>query len=45
MLSVEHYERLRGVAWDQLASAMDAMAEDAEASGLMDAKLAETSRR
>ena len=41
MLSVEHYERLRGVAWDRLTSAMDAMAEEAEASGLTDAKLAE----
>ena len=29
MLSVEHYERLRGVAWDRLTSAMDAMAEEA----------------
>ena len=41
MLSVEHYERLRGVAWDRLTSAMDAMAKEAEASGLTDARLAE----
>lgn len=41
MLSVEQYERLCGVAWDRLTSAMDAMAKEAEASGLTDAKLAE----
>ncbi len=41
MLSVEQYERLRGVAWDRLVSAMDAMAKEAEANGLTDAKLAE----
>ena len=41
MLSVEQYERLRGVAWDRLSSAMDAMAKEAEANGLTDAKLAE----
>ena len=40
MLSVEQYERLRGVAWDRLSSAMDRIAEEAEAKGLTDAKLA-----
>ena len=40
MLSEGQYERLRGVAWDRLASAMDAMAKEAEAKGLTDAKLA-----
>lgn len=41
MLSVEQYERLRGVAWDRLSSTMDAMAREAQASGLTDAKLVE----
>ena len=40
MMSVERYERLCGVAWDQLSSTMDAMAEEAEANGLTQATLA-----
>ena len=34
MLSVPHYDRLRGVAWEQLAATMDLMGEDASANGL-----------
>ena len=40
MMSVERYERLRGVAWDRLSATMDAMAKEAEANGLTDVKLA-----
>lgn len=40
MMSVEQYERLRGVAWDRLSATMDAMANEAEANGLSDVKLA-----
>lgn len=40
VMSVEQYDRLRGVAWDRLSSTMDAMAEEAEANGLTDAGLA-----
>ncbi len=40
MMSVEQYERLRGVAWDRLSTTMDAMADEAEANGLTQAKLA-----
>ncbi len=39
MLSTELYDRLRGSAWERLATTMDAMAEEASASGLTDAKL------
>ena len=39
MLSVEHYQHLRGVAWESLFKTMDAMAEEATASGLTDATL------
>ena len=34
MLSVEQFERLRGIAWDQLAAPMDAMSGEAAANGL-----------
>ena len=34
MLSVEQFERLRGIAWDGLAAAMDAMSRQAAANGL-----------
>ncbi len=40
MLSVQHYERLRGAAWERLSATMDAMSEEAEANGLTEAKLA-----
>ena len=39
MLSTELYDRLRGSAWERLATTMDAMAEEASASGLTNAKL------
>ena len=29
MMSIEHYERLRGAAWERLAATMDALAGDA----------------
>lgn len=40
MLSVQHYERLRGAAWERLSATMDAMSEETEANGLTEAKLA-----
>lgn len=40
MMSVEQYERLRGVAWDRLSAVMDAMAKEADVNGLTDVKLA-----
>ena len=39
MLSVQHYERLRGAAWERLAATMDRMGEEASANNLTDAKL------
>ena len=39
MLSVRHYERLRGAAWERLAETMDRMGEEASANNLTDAKL------
>ena len=39
MLSTELYDQLRGSAWERLATTMNAMAEEASASGLTDAKL------
>ena len=39
MLSVQHYERLRGAAWERLAATMDRMGANAAASNLTDAKL------
>lgn len=39
MLSVRHYERLRGAAWERLAATMDQMGGEASASNLTDAKL------
>ena len=40
MLSVEHYERLRGSAWEQLTATMNSLSVQASASGLTNAKLA-----
>ena len=34
MLSVSQYDRLRGVAWERLATTMDLMGEEASANGL-----------
>ena len=36
MLSLEHYERLRGAAWDRLSASMDAASAEAERNGLTD---------
>lgn len=38
MLSVEHYERLCGSAWERLAATMDALGEEATGNGLTDAE-------
>ena len=39
MLSVEQFERLRGTAWDRLATPMDAMSREAADNGLTPAAL------
>ncbi|MCZ0951633.1 MAG: type II toxin-antitoxin system Phd/YefM family antitoxin [Rhodospirillaceae bacterium] len=39
MLSVRHYERLRGAAWERLAATMDQMSEEGSSNNLTDAKL------
>jgi len=39
MLSPPRYDQLRGSAWKRLATTMDAMGEEASASGLTDARL------
>ena len=39
MMSVQHYERLRGAAWERLTMTMDALGEVASANGLTEAKL------
>ena len=39
MLSVQHYERLRGAAWERLAATMDIMGGEASTNNLTDAKL------
>ena len=39
MMSVEHYERLRGAAWERLTATMDTMGAEALERGLTDAKL------
>ena len=39
VMSIEHYERLRGIAWAQLSATMDRMGAAASANGLTDAKL------
>ena len=39
MMSVRHYERLRGVAWERLASTMDTLGKEAFANGLTEAEL------
>ena len=38
MLSTQHYDQLRGSAWERLATTMDAMGEEATAQGLTDAR-------
>ena len=39
MMSVQHYERLRGAAWERLTMTMDALGKEASANGLTEAKL------
>ena len=39
LMSVQHYERLRGAAWERLAETMDAMSAQAAAAGLTEEKL------
>ena len=39
MLSIEHYERVKGAAWEQLSATMDAMGQEASANGLTEAQL------
>ena len=39
MMSVQHYENLRGAAWDRLLATMDCMSEEAFVNGMNDAKL------
>ena len=39
MMSVQHYERLHGAAWERLTMTMDALGEEAPANGLTEAKL------
>ncbi len=39
MMSIQHYERLRGAAWERLTATMDALGEDAAGSGLTETGL------
>lgn len=39
MMSVQHYERLRGAAWERLTMTMDALGEEASTNGLTEARL------
>ena len=39
MMSVQHYERLRGAAWERLTTTMDALGVQASAKGLTRARL------
>lgn len=39
LMSVQHYERLRGAAWERLTETMDRLGRDAYAKGLTDATL------
>ena len=39
MMSLQHYEQLRGAAWERLAAVMDALGEEASGNGLTDARL------
>ena len=39
MMSIQHYERLRGAAWERLTATMDALGEDATGSGLTETGL------
>ncbi|MYF08682.1 MAG: type II toxin-antitoxin system Phd/YefM family antitoxin [Rhodospirillaceae bacterium] len=39
MMSMPHYERLRGAVWERLTATMDALGEKASANGLTEARL------
>lgn len=39
MMSMQHYERLRGAAWERLTATMDALAENAAGKGLTETGL------
>ncbi len=39
MMSVQHYERLRGAAWERLTMMMDALGKEASTNGLTEARL------
>lgn len=39
IMSVQHYERLRGAAWERLTMTMDALGKEASTNGLTEAKL------
>lgn len=39
MMSMQHYERLRGAAWERLTETIDVMSKQASASGLTEAGL------
>ena len=39
MMSMQHYERLRGVAWERLTVTMDALGKEASGNGLTEAEL------
>lgn len=39
MMSMQQFERLRGVAWERLADTMDALGREASATGLTDSEL------
>ena len=39
VMSMEHYERLQGAAWDRLTATMDGLGAEAAANGLTDAGL------
>ncbi len=40
MMSTQHYERLRGAAWERLLATMDTLGEEASANGLTEAQFA-----
>lgn len=41
MMSMHHYERLRSIAWERLASTMDTLGAEASGNGLTQAELDE----
>ena len=39
VMSIQHYERLRGGAWERLSATMDALGAEASSNGLTEAEL------